>query len=930
MTIMEVPVLEQSLVSKTLTRVKYQHHCEFLTQCLHHNVTPKGLAINVSINAPGNPSQRFQKRTEGILRKASGDLMRLLLGQFASLMNDLNSSIDEISEKLKASVSNDTFNRILSKLNVQSLKLGERLTRKRQKKLNALGVRSAAAVTPITSAKNKKPRNRRFKRRARPPKNGEKGSDNFVVNLSSHDLNESEKSLLSKGLGFCPRPKGYDRGKLIEDTLAFSRRMRLKSHFTKVDLFDNTIDPDNDPDNPSQTANINYTTDSKEKYSTFIPKSHWQPPRQGHDLETFVSSVESDITSHKPPKPRHDNLTKEERNALHSLQRRSDIVIKPADKGSAVVVMDRDHYVSEAERQLNDSTYYELLDHDPTDEFAKKVSEAVEEMFDDGYITEKNMRYLIVDQPKAGRFYLLPKIHKAGNPGRPIVSANGHPTEKISEFVDLHLQPHVNSLPSYLKDTTDYLRKLQESGPIPPETLLVSLDVTSLYTNIPHEDGIRACKEAWEDRPVKDPPTEILVKLLTLILKCNNFEFKGKHYLQVQGTAMGTKMAPAYANIFMGRLEGQLLRSISLKPFSWFRFIDDVDMKWTHGPENLEIFLQEANSFHPTIRFTVEVSNEEHVFLDTKSRLVGNSMNVDLYTKPTDTHQYLLPSSCHPKHCSRNVPYSLALRIRRICSNPDTFESRATELSDQLRRRGYNIQSISTATSKARSQRRDDLLRYKPKPEPSGTLIPFVLTYHPELPKVKEIVNKHWPIIESSKRLNKIFPQKPIMAYRRPKSLRDILVHAKLNPDPSDDGPTGESKPCGNKRCFTCKLMTPTQIAKSSSGASVKLKRQTNCKSANVIYLITCTQCGKQYVGETKRALNERMNGHRSDWTKRRFQRSPVAEHFHLQNHDFNSHVSLCCIDHDAQWSDDTRKARENYWIRRLNTMQPHGINKGD
>ena len=142
---------------------------------------------------------------------------------------------------------------------------------------------------------------------------------------------------------------------------------------------------------------------------------------------------------------------------------------------------------AEAERQLNDSTYYEFLDHDPTDEFAKKVSEAVEEMFDDGYITEKNMRYLIVDQPKAGRFYLLPKIHKTGNPGRPIVLVNGHPTEKISEFVDLHLQPHVNTLPSYLKNITDYLRKLQESGPIPPETLLVSLDVTSLYTNIPHE-----------------------------------------------------------------------------------------------------------------------------------------------------------------------------------------------------------------------------------------------------------------------------------------------------------------------------------------------------------------------------------------------------------------------------------------------------------
>ena len=157
-------------------------------------------------------------------------------------------------------------------------------------------------------------------------------------------------------------------------------------------------------------------------------------------------------------------------------------------------------------------------------------------------------------------------------------------------------------------------------------------------------------------------------------------------------------------------------------------------MKWTHGHENLETFLQEANSFHPTIRFTAEVSNEEHVFLDTKFRLVGNEIGVDLYTKPTDTHQYLLPSSCHPKHCSRNVPYSLALRIRRICSNPDIFQSRATELSGPLRRRGYNIQAIATATSKARSQRREDLLRYKPKPEPSNSLIPFVLTYHPELP----------------------------------------------------------------------------------------------------------------------------------------------------------------------------------------------------
>ena len=123
-------------------------------------------------------------------------------------------------------------------------------------------------------------------------------------------------------------------------------------------------------------------------------------------------------------------------------------------------------------------------------------------------------------------------------------------------------------------------------GQLPPETLLVSMDVTSLYTNKPYEDGIKACEEVWEARDVKDPPTQIQINLLTLVLKCNNFEFNGKHYLQIQGTAMGTKMAPSYANIFMGRLERRLLQSVILKPFSWLRFIDDIDMKWTHGKNN--------------------------------------------------------------------------------------------------------------------------------------------------------------------------------------------------------------------------------------------------------------------------------------------------------------------------------------------------------
>jgi hypothetical protein len=95
------------------------------------------------------------------------------------------------------------------------------------------------------------------------------------------------------------------------------------------------------------------------------------------------------------------------------------------------------------------------------------------------------------------------------------------------------------------------------------------MDVTSLYTNIPHDDGIAACRTIWEQRTVQEPPTECLVEILTLVLKNNNFTFDGNHYLQINGTAMCTNMAPSYATICMGDLEERLLLSSLKQPLPW-------------------------------------------------------------------------------------------------------------------------------------------------------------------------------------------------------------------------------------------------------------------------------------------------------------------------------------------------------------------------
>ena len=125
---------------------------------------------------------------------------------------------------------------------------------------------------------------------------------------------------------------------------------------------------------------------------------------------------------------------------------------------------------------------------------------------------------------------------------------------------------------------------------------IIYCTVTSIYTNIPHSDGIEACKEIWESRSVKVPPTDCLVTMPTMVLRKNNITFNGDHYLQINGTAMGTKMAPSYANIFMGKFEKQLLESSIERPLSSYRFIDDVDMKWTLSDKELQNFLSRANN----------------------------------------------------------------------------------------------------------------------------------------------------------------------------------------------------------------------------------------------------------------------------------------------------------------------------------------------
>ena len=205
-------------------------------------------------------------------------------------------------------------------------------------------------------------------------------------------------------------------------------------------------------------------------------------------------------------------------------------------------------YIKECERQLNDTTYYRRLYSDPTQELNNIIKVKLEKGVQEGNITPAELEALYNSNPRISNFYTLPKIHKINNPGQPIVDSIGSITEKISAYVDENIKHLSKLVPSYIKDTGHFLNIIKDIH-IEEEDLFVTVDVSSLYTNIKHKDGIEALKSCLKENGTNHEKAEFIGTLAKLVSTSNYFTFNRKMYLQKQGTAMGTRIAPNYAII---------------------------------------------------------------------------------------------------------------------------------------------------------------------------------------------------------------------------------------------------------------------------------------------------------------------------------------------------------------------------------------------
>ena len=360
-------------------------------------------------------------------------------------------------------------------------------------------------------------------------------------------------------------------------------------------------------------------------------------------------------------------------------------------------------------------------------------------------------------------------------------------------------------------------------------------------------------------------------------------------------------------------------------------------MVWTHGEQKLLDFLDFINSAHPTINFTSEYSDKSINFLDVQVSISENGdVTTDLYTKPTDTHQYLHIDSCHPNHTKRAIPYSQALRILRICSDLDTAKMRCEELTDNLSRRGYGRKTVRQQVERAI----DNYTNPPPPREYTGRRMFFTTDYHPSLPTIKGILTRFLPVLHGSEKMRKVLPAPPSMSFRQPGNLKKNLCRAKLRQPDENRGANQPARKCNKARCQLCQLFECSDCVTSASN-----QRRFRCRNSNascdtlwVIYVISCPHCQLQYVGQTNN-FRTRMNGHKSDFRKYRDGDADKTEvkvlYAHLTAHN-QSKFNVQIVDHiyiggrTKEQLHDELNTRERKWIWKLDTVSPKGLNTDD
>ncbi|XP_044766183.1 uncharacterized protein LOC123322305 [Coccinella septempunctata] len=550
-----------------------------------------------------------------------------------------------------------------------------------------------------------------------------------------------------------------------------------------------------------------------------------------------------------------------------------DILVSRSDKGNTTVVMYREEYIQEVSRLLSDDTTYRILNKDPTRKTQENINKFLKTLRDEQMITGSQYKELIRHNSTPPKLYCLRKTHKQVLSFRPIVSCISGPGYNIGSFLHTILSNVLSSSKFKVKDSFSFVEELKNIH-VPENYKMMSLDVVSLFTNIPKSLVFQIITKRWRYISCFTVLDEnSFIKLVDIVFDSSYFTFNNNFYKQLDGTAMGSPASPDLAELVMLELfefvAGKLNFDIPIMKIC-------VDDTFLLIPEDhIESTLDLFNSFHEKLQFTVEIENNKSLpFLDVMVIRENDKMITDWYAKPSNSGRCLNFLSNHSFQQKKNVATNLIHRA--LALSHKTFEKKnIIKITNILLNSNYppyyirkainnyklEQDRVSLTRNSRNVNRMTNTTNISPEPEVTTKLKYFKLAFFPGL----------------SYRLHNIFK-----GFGCTTSFYNILDN--------------------NKKIFTnTKDKTPITM------------------QSSLVYKIPCQDCDKVYVSQTKQYLKDRIRQDENDSKHLEAENKPaLTQHTHREGHRFNfENVSI--LDKEQHYF--RRLLSEMIYIRRNNTV---------
>ena len=503
-----------------------------------------------------------------------------------------------------------------------------------------------------------------------------------ILNKSSYQLTETEHLLLSLGHKFkIPLQLSTSHNSYLwhRSIDRFHRQLNTQLYFA---------------------TNPDFTRDHDFQYLPKIP-TQWTPPDATYSvtLKQYIASVRhSGIKAIRlrPSKP--SQVYMHIRATLLLLKQRPDIIIKPADKNLGIVILNKNDYKSMCLEHLNDTTTYKLIES-PEAEYQKAWINLQNILIEENryfnnskqeslsYFAKSICQLRNSESLRPAQFYCLPKIHKNVHPipGRPIASAPSTITYHTSIYINNILKPLLPSIPTICQSSFETLQTITTQS-FPSTAVICTADVKSLYPSIPITLGLECIQRILViSNKFTTSKIRLIIQLMRWVLTNNFIQFSGDIYLQIEGTAMGTPMAPTYAVLFMYAIERQHLQ----RALYYKRYIDDIFSVF-NSADHFHEFVHAINSVIPErLKLEALICGQEGIFLDIQFKLSNRALSYQLYQKPNNPYAYIPILSDHPRSMFRSFVSEELKRYYRNCSTFTTFIEIALSFRNRLKQRGY-------------------------------------------------------------------------------------------------------------------------------------------------------------------------------------------------------------------------------------------------